>query len=341
MDYCITHFSKKLNELTISDIENYFEQERSETDQLEFKSLNPQGDLNEKYKGIQRSVCALLNSSGGLIIWGSPQGKKIGGKKEKVFQGNLTYFNEGLEKDKLISKISDLIIPLPIGIRVNVLQSSFGSIVVIEVDSSEYAPHQTEHIYYMRIDGQSRPAPHHYVEALFKKITYPRLGGYIKIENANATSKKIVLRFTMFVYNLSKLQNEHDLNCRILINNGNFVGYEYFIGADKYYPNGKELILSPAKSILFYGEPFHHVEEIEFPFETMSVSQQVTIYFFFGGKTSPMMVSEYLISIKSIPLGTDDFSSMFQLIHENQYLYEKKDLIGISEKEALKKVLGR
>jgi hypothetical protein len=348
MDYCTSHFNKRIHALAIEDIETYFQQERIETDQLEFKSIHSHGDLNEKFKGIQRSICAFLNSGGGLIIWGAPEGEKKPGKKEKIFKGSLTYFNEMLEKDSMISKIADTITPLPIGIRLNVLTDSSQSIIVIEVDSSEYSPHQTRDIYYMRIDGQSRPAPHHYIEALFKKVTYPRLGGYIKIENIrfthykeNRDKKNMILTFSMFVFNQSKLQNEHELNCRILIDEGSFTGWDHYSGKNKYYPNGKEVIFSPARNILFYGEPFHESEGIDILLENMSTSQQLRIYFFFGGKTSPMMVSEYLISLKSTPLGTDNYNSMFQLINENQYLYEKKEFIGISEEEALKKILGR
>ncbi|MBL0145403.1 MAG: putative DNA binding domain-containing protein [Chitinophagaceae bacterium] len=83
MDYCTSHFGKRLNDLTIQDIESYFQQERIETDQLEFKSISQHGNLNDKILGIQRSICAFLNSSGGLLIWGAPEGKKYMKKKKR------------------------------------------------------------------------------------------------------------------------------------------------------------------------------------------------------------------------------------------------------------------
>lgn len=90
MDYCTAHFGKKLEDLTFHDIENFFSVERVETDQLEFKSINLKGGLDEKFPGIQKTVGAFLNSSGGLLIWGAPDGKLTSGKKEKAFVGSLT-----------------------------------------------------------------------------------------------------------------------------------------------------------------------------------------------------------------------------------------------------------
>jgi predicted HTH transcriptional regulator len=174
MDFCTAHFGKTLNSLTIEDVKSYFTDERIESDQIEFKSIHSTGNSNEKFTGIEKSVCAFLNSSGGLLIWGSPEGQKVEGRKEKIFKGELSFFNVVLEKDFIISKISDSIIPLPNNVRINILSEGSNSIVVLEIGISEYSPHQNANAYYMRIDGQTKPAPHHYIEALFKKITYPK-----------------------------------------------------------------------------------------------------------------------------------------------------------------------
>ncbi len=138
MDYCKSHFGKSISELTIEDIESFFHTERVETDQIEFKSINSVGSINEKFIGINKSVCAFLNSSGGLLFWGAPVGQNIEGKKEKIFKGALTFFNIVLEKDFVVSKISDSIIPLPNNIRIKILEKNKSSLIIIEVGSSEY-----------------------------------------------------------------------------------------------------------------------------------------------------------------------------------------------------------
>ena len=173
MDYSQIYLGKPLADLDYSDVEKYFSTDQSETDQIEFKSYPPQGQssVDDSLKGVIQSATAFLNSSGGLVIWGAPIGKVIAGKKEKVFIGDLTKVPLTVEKDWLISKISDKIIPLPMGIRVKLIAGPDSQVAVFEVDESPYAPHQTDNRYYMRIDGQSKPAPHHYIDALFKRVT--------------------------------------------------------------------------------------------------------------------------------------------------------------------------
>lgn len=212
MDFCTPHFGKTLNEIGIADIQNFFSEERTETDQLEFKSINKRGCLSEKFPGIQKAVCGLLNSSGGLIIWVAPEGKKITGKNEEIYIGELTYFDQILEKDNVVSRISDSIVPLPNSVRVSVISSEGKSIIILEIDSSDYAPHQLSGIYFMRIDGQTKSAPHHYIEALFKKIKYPNIEAFPKINQIEVKEGKYNMKFSVFFFNWSPLQNEEMLS---------------------------------------------------------------------------------------------------------------------------------
>ena len=146
----LQYFDKPIHEVSIADVESFFLHERTETDQLEFKSINPNNKIDNQLPNIQRTVCAFLNSSGGLLIWGAPKGIKPEGKKEKVFAGDLTFFDFAIEKDYLVSKIVDGIIPLPGGLKVNPLIDEKRSLVIIEVQSSNYSPHQcSDGVYYM------------------------------------------------------------------------------------------------------------------------------------------------------------------------------------------------
>lgn len=215
----------------------------------------------------------MLNSEGGIIIWGAPISSNNYGKlKRKMFVGNLSPVSVKVEKDSFIRKVTDSITTSPRGIQFQPLQKSENeNVYIIGVEKSSYSPHQFNHRYYMRIDGHTIPAPHHYVEALMKRITYPRLEGYIKIDKIIIQSdfvdnnrKKFILDFSTFIYNKSKLQNEYDLNLRILIDEGKFIGSESFVGRDKYYASAQELVYAPAKNILFYGEPFYHNESTRY-----------------------------------------------------------------------------
>ena len=170
MDFCSKIFGCSLRDLSYEKIALYFSTDQEETDIIEFKSFSDKGTIQDKVSGINKSVCAFANSEGGIIIWGAPEGKDVAGKKEKIFVGALTNIDQSIEKDALISRISSNIIPVPNGVVCKILEEGNNKICVFEVQQSEYAPHQFDSRYYMRLDGQSRPAPHHYIEALFKKI---------------------------------------------------------------------------------------------------------------------------------------------------------------------------
>ena len=183
MDFSTLIFSKPIRQINYADILTYFGNPQTENDLLEFKSFPVQGTIQDKMNSLYKSICAFLNSSGGLIIWGAPMGLTQSGAKEKTFQGQLTHLDPTLEKDILVSRISSNIIPLASSFNLELVADQQGNkICVIEVTKSNYAPHQFDGTYFMRLDGQSRPAPHHYLEALFKRISYPNIEGYIKFD---------------------------------------------------------------------------------------------------------------------------------------------------------------
>lgn len=116
MKYASVILGKDLSELAYADIEKYFHVEREESDQAEFKSYVANGSIDSKISGLVRTVAALLNSDGGILIWGAPIGEKEqrGDRKVTVFKGELTSLpQEFSDKDWIISKIVDKIVPLP------------------------------------------------------------------------------------------------------------------------------------------------------------------------------------------------------------------------------------
>ena len=158
----------------------------------------------------------MLNSEGGILIWGAPKGQKIDGKKEKIFQGALSPVDELKEKDGLINTISDTINPLPVGIAVKILDNGSSQYVyVFEVQVSNYRPHQYKHIYYARLDGQTRPAPHYLVEALMKRITYPNIEAYLKITGWEEANGHHMIDIEIVVCNFSELRNEENVSLSI------------------------------------------------------------------------------------------------------------------------------
>ncbi len=343
MNYPKQYFGKELNELAYKDIEKYFVEAKEESDKIEFKSYHNPDEKNhtEKENGVIKAICGLLNSEGGLVIWGAPIGQIITGKKEKIFMGALSPADKLIEKDSFISRVTDLITPSPKGIKFQTLESSGKYIYIIEVEQSFYSPHQFRNIYYMRIDGQTKPAPHHFIEALFRKVTFPKLEGYVTIDSISTDGTNYIMQISNIIFNKSKLQNEDEIYYRLLVTVGKFANYGVYYDRDKVYTlKGHELRVYNAKSTLYYNEPLTNSEQVVFnPYDLMKSDMECQIFLYFGGKKSPLMISQYKLRIDNIHV--QDLNSLFTSIEENLYACENSDRIEKSDVERMKSYLGR
>ena len=308
MDYAKSYFGKSLDSLAYQDIEDFFKEAREESTRIEFKSYAAErGKFKDKLLGVIEGLCALLNSEGGILIWGAPEGQKIDGKKEKIFQGALSPVDELKEKDGLINTISDTINPLPVGIVVKILDNGSSKYVyVFEVQVSNYRPHQYKHIYYARLDGQTRPAPHYLVEALMRRVTYPNIEGYLKITDRK--SEKIdgvysyILSIEIIIYNFSELQNEENVLLNVLVDPGTFHGWNESSNPTKSYRDeGHDLRIENFAGILHFGYPISAPEVIAVPRDELLGNKELSIMpneiivtLLFGGKHSPMKIFNVL-----------------------------------------------
>lgn len=336
-------FGHTLDTLTYDVIEDYFLDTQDESDKIEFKSYASQEERNhgEKENGVLRAVCALLNSSGGVVIWGAPEGKRVAGRQEKVFQGTLSPLTQRVEKDKFMNRMADLITPSPSGIRMKELEKDGSFIYVYEVEPSRYAPHQFKNIYYMRIDGQSRPAPHPYIEAMFRKVSFPRLEGYINVLGINNEDpKQIILKIDTFIFNWSKLQNEHNIYFRLITSVGKFRDhYGVTFNGMELRADGSEIATHNAKPTLYYNEPIVREERIYFQQgDLIDADYKVEILFYFAGKSSPLCVSEYTLDLSKSQW--PDPNRLIVEKVENQFVHESGDQ-ELSDRQKLNDILGR
>jgi hypothetical protein len=343
LNYTKQYFGKELGELTYQDIENFFVEEKDESDKIEFKSYHNAEERNhtEKENGVIRAICGLLNSEGGIVIWGAPIGQTVVGKNEKIFKGALSPSDKIVEKDSFISRVTDLITPSPKGIKFQSIEKEGKYIYIIEVEQSFYSPHQFRNVYYMRIDGQTKPAPHHFIEALFRKVTFPKLEGYIKIDSIRSNGKQLILQISNMIFNKSKLQNEDEIYYRVLVTVGKFAQYGIYDGNDRIYTmEGHELRVYNAKATLYYNEPLTNSEYVLFdPFELTEENNECQIFLYFGGKKSPLMISQYKLAMGN--MNATRPNSNFISIEENVYAYEQSDKLGKTDAERMKILLDR
>lgn len=283
MKYSQVTFGKDLYDLVYNDIVQFFDVEKEETLNLEFKSYPDVGNHNDKEKAVLKAICGLLNSEGGIVIWGAPT-EVTNAHGNTAAEGALTPFTTVLDRDRLINKISNLIIPLPIDIRVQKLNAPNGdSIFVIEVEKSNQKPHQFGNNYYIRLDGQTRIAPHYLIEAMMKSIDYPIIKGHLRLKNVEFIAEGLNLSFRKIIFNTSKFNNEINAFFKIVTPNTILFGEDSFHGE---FSNDFDI--------------FNHGRPIAGDFNVLVSSNYLVannnnfdIALSFGGQKSPSKMSVY------------------------------------------------
>jgi hypothetical protein len=340
MGYIEQYFGKEANNLTFSDIENYFAQERVESDTIEFKAHVAQGDAREKEKAIFRTVCGFLNSSGGLVIWGAPKAQPVVGRKKDGFSGPLSPLNYCIEKDAFVNRLTDAITPAPAYVRFFPFERSGEFVYLIEVEQSGYSPHQFEKYYPMRIDGQTRPAPHYFVEALFKKITFPRLEGYLKLETYRYDGSRLRLGAAFLIFHKSRLQNAQGLFLQIVVTQAAVFARSQQ-GGTGFGMKGHEWKKKDEQTI-YYNQPIRYLEELSVnPHELQQRQNLLEIWMVFGSTTTPLIRSWYKLRIDPTRAEVADLNTLIVEKEENKFWFEYEDRLGMTETERMRGILGR
>jgi|GEM_PF-2283909 len=297
---------KSIEKLAYADIVKYFLKPRNESDRIEFKSYvvgrsdkGPKAHLEEVYE----SLSAMLNSEGGILIWGAPQGEYPTGSKEKLFVGNLTNVQCDRDDDQLNSGILDNLNPMPPNIKHRKLSKGKALVYVFEVTKSPYAPHQFKGTYFARFGAQKRVAPHYLIEALLRRITYPNIAPYLRILSIGRNEHGIFeLHFQVLCVNHSRLQSETDISLTIRCMQGKF---KFASFNDKRWLisfGGGQLHFKDVKSVLHYGG--HHAEQFSIQIDSaVNEGDTVELLLFIGGRTSPLKSSVY--SIRVTPCSKD------------------------------------
>ena len=341
MNYIEKYIGKDLRELNLEDLKSYFSKPKQESDTVEYKSYYIKHQNNHKHKesAIFKTICGLLNSEGGMIIWGAPIEQINKDTKLKEYHGELSRIDTIIDKDTFISKVSQLITPVPSGIIIEVIDEGKYCVCVIQVQKSMMKPHRYSDRYWMRLDGQTHVAPHHYIEALMKEIKYPNIEGYVRLTRykthksnsgggyLNNGDKYLLLNFKIFIVNFSPFINETMLPERVSINKGFFENYnsEHI----NFHQNNTQYSPLMANRILHYGDPIETdlivvIKQIELENNT-----EFKILLEFSGEKSPLKhtIMHYQINKKKDEIKVElDFATenifAFDLAH-----HEKKNFL--------------
>ena len=150
-------FGKNIENLNAEDLANYFKDYKKENNSLEFKSnqKTQKDGFKKTFNKVLETVCAFLNTDGGILIWGSPSGEVLQGDEEESYSGPLTPISVKIEQDFFTNRISS-INPMCTGVNFQPIQigkDTFGKetyCYVLEVKKSDFPPHQFNGTYYMR-----------------------------------------------------------------------------------------------------------------------------------------------------------------------------------------------
>ncbi|MBK7295565.1 MAG: ATP-binding protein [Flavobacteriales bacterium] len=314
-------FGKEIHELEYQDLKTFFTQERKESDILEFKSYGTDyknKSPKEHLSTVRKTICALLNSDGGLLVWGAPVGYKPEGEKEKVFRGDLTAVDSDLGDDQMSDGILQTISPMPPGIRHQKLVEGTNRIYVFEVRKSPYAPHQLNGTYFARFNVQTHPAPHYLVEALTRRVTFPDIAAYLELISVQRTQEKVIVSFIIKCVNHSRLQNEENISVSAMISHGSFPESKF---RNSVVTNGgRTVVVSKAGGILHYGTFQSLPFDVNIPVNEELFFGDLNVQISVGGRHSPMKFSSYSINT------LDDFSddaSRLRLIKPRRNLKNK------------------
>jgi len=323
-DYCSYYFGKSLNDLTYSDVQAFFQQEKEESINLEFKS----GQDNTKSfddilnKKIIRAIASFLNSEGGILIWGSPRESEVtkGDKKVKIAQGDLQPNKVYNEKDQLVNKIIRSISYMPVGVNVIVLEENDQYVYIFEVQESQNKPHQYNDQYPIRIDGQSLPAPHYLVESMFNQVKFPTIEGYLKPLYFIEKDGDLILHFDFKLFNFSPSIPGKDIQLYINTTGGIFEeNNDSFV-----QPNPTKLLcfgLNPSLKLTLAINVWH----------LRNPNFQCNITIFISGENLPTKFSEYRVDFRKL---NQSFRAALIPINENLDLHKTKDLLA-NDRESL------
>lgn len=194
---------KSIDDLTLEDLKEFFKDEKIETSTLEFKSGGTEG------KKLYKEIVGMLNCEGGIIILGAPiEISEDTRTKFKVCKGDLTKVTKFKNNEALAHSINSNINEIPIGIKVHPIKVEIGFyIYIIEVPKSNIPPHQVAQTgtYYVRINGESIPAPHGIVESLFNRRRRPELKVNLLVDIPFNSEFKNPLNIKFLVTNSSEV----------------------------------------------------------------------------------------------------------------------------------------
>ena len=197
-----------------------------ENDRLERKGtpsldVTPGGNEGKTRSELAKQLSAFANTGGGQIVYGL---KNDG----SVDSGGVSETIRGLTKEWLEDLIPVLTEFEISGVNVYPIRGKSSSskiengkaLFVIDVPDSDRAPHQStaDRLYYVRLGGKSRPAPHRLIEDIRNRAKHPRVDLIaeldihaldLPVETPGPLSGRVTLTFKIRLRNMGFLKSQN------------------------------------------------------------------------------------------------------------------------------------
>ena len=180
----------------------------AEDDRWEWKGadlLGPKRGELRTYLGKQ--VSAFANSGGGFLVLGlNDKTKQIEPCEQQVGRQPMKDYLATIVEQSVEPPIQRFTVH-----RIPMTANPSESVFVVAIQNSPAAPHQSKdaRVYFHRIDGQSKPAPHFYLELLRNQLTRPDLAitdvdyGFEELAGNPPNLMKLAVRMIVTVENRS------------------------------------------------------------------------------------------------------------------------------------------
>ncbi len=206
-------FNKKAEEITVQDIENFISTKPMESKNLEFKGPEV---VERSFKKITKTISGFANTEGGLFIIGIEE-IEVPETKEKCTSDEISWYKGKWNKERIEQKVMTNITPIIPDLNIHQLlnpEDETEKLFLISVPQSESIPHYDEmnQRYYFRLNFETLPMPHSFVELSFGRRYHPELSLNFILETTGSDAN--FKNYNLYIY----LKNTgNDLGEKILM----------------------------------------------------------------------------------------------------------------------------
>jgi len=148
------------------------------------------------------------------------------------------------------------------------------------------------------MDGQTKAAPHHFIEALFKKIGFPNLEAYLKLdkyEHVKLDDDAAILWCSIIFRNQTPFMNDFNLHYRVFSSHGQIISNFDIINMSPISPQNIKLsgdyTNEKVAKVIYYGNWVDSRFKILLSREELHAwNYSLDLRIQFGAKHSPMKI---------------------------------------------------